>query len=116
MHIASIGIDLGKNTFHLVGLGERNQILLRKKLSRAQLLAYTANVPASLVGLESSSGSTGAGSHRPDQRDPWILAGTRHDLRGAPNSTAQEAAGGDRRCRTEPEFAFALAARALVAG
>ena len=57
MHIASIGIDLGKNTFHLVGLGERNQILLRKKLSRAQLLAYTANVPASLVGLEACSGA-----------------------------------------------------------
>jgi len=42
MHIASIGIDLGKNTFHLVALGERNKILLRKKLSRVQLLAYTA--------------------------------------------------------------------------
>jgi hypothetical protein len=24
MHIASIGIDLGKTTFHLIGLGERN--------------------------------------------------------------------------------------------
>jgi hypothetical protein len=25
MHIASIGIDLGKTTFHLVALGERNK-------------------------------------------------------------------------------------------
>ena len=25
MHIASIGIDLGKNTFHLVALGERSK-------------------------------------------------------------------------------------------
>ncbi len=35
MHIASVGIDLGKNTFHLVALGERSKILLRKKFSRA---------------------------------------------------------------------------------
>jgi hypothetical protein len=31
MHIASIGIDLGKTTFHLVALGERNKVLVRKK-------------------------------------------------------------------------------------
>jgi transposase len=43
MKIESIGIDLGKTTFHLVALGERNKILLRKKLARTQLLAYTAN-------------------------------------------------------------------------
>ena len=44
MHIASIGIDLGKTTFHLVALGERNKILVRKKFTRAHLLAYTANL------------------------------------------------------------------------
>jgi hypothetical protein len=47
MNIASIGIDLGKTTFHLVALGERNKILLRRKFPRSQLLAYTANLPAS---------------------------------------------------------------------
>jgi transposase len=46
MNIASIGIDLGKTTFHLVALGERNKILLRRKFSRSQLLAYTADLPA----------------------------------------------------------------------
>ena len=51
MNIASIGIDLGKTTFHLVALGERNKILLRRKFSRTQLLAYTANLPASLIGV-----------------------------------------------------------------
>lgn len=62
MHIASIGIDLGKNTFHLVALGERSKTLLRKKFSRAQLLAYTANLPSSLIGLEACAGSHGLGS------------------------------------------------------
>jgi hypothetical protein len=57
MHIASIGIDLGKTTFHLVALGERNKVLVRKKFSRAQLLAYTANLPASLIGLEACAGA-----------------------------------------------------------
>ena len=57
MHIASIGIDLGKTTFHLVALGERNKILLRRKFSRSQLLAYTANLPAAFIGLEACSGA-----------------------------------------------------------
>ena len=57
MHIASIGIDLGKTTFHLVALGERNKVLVRKKFSRTQLLAYTANLPASLIGLEACAGA-----------------------------------------------------------
>ncbi|HXZ31869.1 MAG TPA: IS110 family transposase [Terriglobales bacterium] len=57
MHITSIGIDLGKTTFHLVALGERNKILLRRKFSRSQLLACTANLPSSLIGLEACSGS-----------------------------------------------------------
>jgi len=58
MHIASIGIDLGKTTFHLVALGERNKVLVRKKFSRAQLLTYyTANLPSSLIGLEACAGA-----------------------------------------------------------
>ena len=57
MHIASVGIDLGKTTFHLVGLGVRGQVLLRKKFSRRQLMAYIANLPHSLIGLEACSGA-----------------------------------------------------------
>jgi transposase len=52
MHIASIGIDLGKTNFHLVALGEHSKVAVRKKFSRKQLLAYTANLQASLIGLE----------------------------------------------------------------
>ena len=67
MHIASIGIDLGKTTFHLVALGERSRILFRKKFSRAQLLAYTANLPSSLVGLEACSGAHFLGARLREQ-------------------------------------------------
>ncbi len=57
MPIASIGIDLGKTTFHMVALGERNKILLRSKFSRSQLLACTAHLPVSLIGLEACAGA-----------------------------------------------------------
>jgi transposase len=57
MQIRSIGIDLGKTTFHLVALGTRSQILLRKKLSRSQLLAYTAKLSPTLIGMEAGVGS-----------------------------------------------------------
>jgi transposase len=57
MQIHSVGIDLGKTTFHLVALGAAGKVLLRKKFSRKQLLAYTANMQTSLTGLEACSGA-----------------------------------------------------------
>jgi transposase len=57
MNIASIGIDLGKTTFHLVALDDQGTIIIKKKLSRKQLLAYTANLPSSLIGIEACSGA-----------------------------------------------------------
>jgi transposase len=57
MHIASIGIDLGKTTFHLVGLDERGKVVVRKNCSRKQLLAFTANLQKSLIGTEACSGA-----------------------------------------------------------
>src|SRR5258707_12429236 len=57
MHIKSIGIDLGETTFHLVALGNRSQVVVRKKFSRQQLLLYTANLPSSLIGMEACVGS-----------------------------------------------------------
>lgn len=57
MQIKSIGIDLGKTTFHLVALGTRSQVVVRKKFSRPQLLAFTANLPSCLIGMEAGVGS-----------------------------------------------------------
>jgi len=57
MQIASIGIDLGKTTFHLVALGPAGQVLVRRKFSQKQLLTYLANMVSSLVGLEACSGA-----------------------------------------------------------
>ena len=52
MQIHSVGIDLGKTTFHLVALGAAGKVLVRRKFTQRQLLTYTANMQASLIGLE----------------------------------------------------------------
>lgn len=57
MQIASIGIDLGKTTFHLVALGPAGQVLVRRRFSQKQLLIFTANLVSSLIGLEACSGA-----------------------------------------------------------
>jgi transposase len=57
MQIQSVGIDLGKTTFHLVALGAAGKLLVKKKFSKKQLLAYTANLQSSLIGLEACSGA-----------------------------------------------------------
>lgn len=44
MEIHTIGIDLAKTVFHLVGLNAHGEIVVRKKCSRNQLLRFTANL------------------------------------------------------------------------
>jgi transposase len=57
MKIHTIGIDLGKTSFHLVGLNERGEVVVRKRFSRAQLLRFTANRKVHLIGMEACGGS-----------------------------------------------------------
>ena len=55
--IAVIGIDIGKNWFHVVGQDERGAIVLRQKWSRGQVEARFANMPPCLIGMEACVGS-----------------------------------------------------------
>src|SRR5258708_27486745 len=57
MQIGSVGIELGKTTFHLVALGVAGKVLVKKKFTQKQLLAHTANMQTSLIGLEACSGA-----------------------------------------------------------
>jgi transposase len=50
--VAVIGIDIGKNSFHVVGLDQRGAVVLRQKWSRGQLEMWLANMPPCLIGLE----------------------------------------------------------------
>ena len=55
--VAVIGIDIGKNSFHIVGHDERGAMVLRQKWSRGQVEARFANLPPCLVGMEASVGA-----------------------------------------------------------
>jgi transposase len=55
--ISTIGIDIGKNTFHLIGLDEKGAIVLRQKLSRSQVHARLANIAPCLIGMEACVGA-----------------------------------------------------------
>src|ERR1700681_317642 len=55
--IAVVGIDIGKNSFHIVGHDERGAIVLRQKWSRGQVEARFANMPPCLVGMEACVGA-----------------------------------------------------------
>ena len=57
MELHTMGIDLGKPVFPLVGLDNRGQVLVRQKFSRTQLLRFTANWPVCLIGMEACSSS-----------------------------------------------------------
>ncbi len=57
MELHTIGIDLGKTVFHLVGLNLRGEVVVRKKFSRTQLLRFTANIHVALIGMEACGGA-----------------------------------------------------------
>jgi transposase len=55
--ITVIGIDIGKNSFHIVGLDQRGAIVLRQKWSRGQVETRLANMPRCLIGMEACVGA-----------------------------------------------------------
>ena len=75
MGLATIGIDRGKSVFHLVGLDRRGRVVLRRRLSRRQLVILTANLPRCVIGMEACSGAHHLGR---------ALAEQGHDVRLMP--------------------------------
>ena len=55
--VSVVGIDIGKNSFHIVGHDKRGAIVLRQKWSRGQVEARFANMPPCLVGMEACVGA-----------------------------------------------------------
>lgn len=55
--VAVIGIDIGKNSFQVVGHDARGAIVLRQKWSRGQVEARLANIPPCLIGMEACVGA-----------------------------------------------------------
>jgi transposase len=55
--VATMGIDIGKNAFHVVGLDRRGAIVLRQRWSRGQVQARLANMPPCLIGMVACVGA-----------------------------------------------------------
>src|SRR5215510_292218 len=55
--IAVMGVDIGKNSFHVVGLDQRGAIVLRQRWSRGQVESRLANMPPCLIGMEACVGA-----------------------------------------------------------
>jgi transposase len=55
--IAVVGIDIGKNSLHVVGQDKRGAIVLRQKWSRGQVEARLSNLSLCLIGMEACVGA-----------------------------------------------------------
>jgi transposase len=51
-----VGLDTAKNVFQVHGVDSNGRGSLRKRLRRAQLTDFFANLPACVIGLEATRG------------------------------------------------------------
>jgi transposase len=53
--VVTIGLDLAKSVFQIHGVDDGGRAVLRRRLSRHELVSYFAKLPACLVGMEACS-------------------------------------------------------------
>jgi hypothetical protein len=57
MTIVTLGIDLGKTVCSLAGFDEDGRVVLRRRIRRDRLVAFTANLPRCTVAMEACCGA-----------------------------------------------------------
>ena len=57
MNVTTIGIDLAKTVFSIHGTNQHGKVVVRKRLNRPKLLAFFAQLPPCLIGMEACSGA-----------------------------------------------------------
>ena len=78
--VTAIGIDMGKNTLHMIRLDSRGAIVLREKVSRGRITSRLANLPPCLIGIEA-----GMATHYVARE----LAALGHDVKQVPPAYAK---------------------------
>jgi len=78
--VTTIGIDMGKNTLHMIGLDTRGGIVLREKVPRGRITSRLANLPPCLIGIEA-----GMATHYVARE----LAALGHDVKQVPPTYAK---------------------------
>ncbi|MGH8652294.1 MAG: IS110 family transposase, partial [Gammaproteobacteria bacterium] len=57
MNITTIGLDIAKNVFQVHGVNGHGKVVVRKKLTRAKVLEFFANLSPCLIGMEACPGA-----------------------------------------------------------
>jgi transposase len=57
MQVTTIGLDIAKNVFQVHGVDQEGKVALRKRLARGKVLAFFANLPRCVIGLEACGGA-----------------------------------------------------------
>ncbi len=78
--VTTIGIDMGKNILHMVGLDSLGAIVLRERVSRGRITSRLANLPPCLIGIEA-----GMATHYVARE----LAALGHDVKQVPPAYAK---------------------------
>ncbi len=78
--VTTIGIDMGKNTLHMVGLDSLGAIVMREWVSRGRITSRLANLPPCLIGIEA-----GMATHYVARE----LAAFGHDVKQVPPAYAK---------------------------
>ena len=50
--VVTVGVDLAKSVFQVHAIGRDGAVLVRRKLRRAELIGFFADLPVCLVGME----------------------------------------------------------------
>ncbi len=57
MNVTTIGLDIAKSVFHVVGAEARGKPVLKKRLRRSKVLAYFGNLSPCVIGIEACGGA-----------------------------------------------------------
>ena len=57
MTMSVVGIDLAKRVFQLHGVDEAGRVVVRKKLTRAKLMAFVSQLEPCVIGMEACGGA-----------------------------------------------------------
>ncbi|MBW7057748.1 hypothetical protein KY389_13810 [Paracoccus bogoriensis] len=55
--VRTIGVDISKNVFQLLGVDADGLVVLKRPLRRAQVVRFFAGLPVCLVGIEACAGA-----------------------------------------------------------
>ena len=57
MQVTTVGLDMAENVVEVHGVDAREKVVLRKRVARAKVLAFFANLPRCLIGIEACGGA-----------------------------------------------------------